>query len=129
MIIKKISSNTKWETIVSYSRAIRIDNRVIVTGTTSVDDNGNIIGIGNVYEQTKFIFKKIEKYLSEVGSSLENVVWNRMYVTDISKWEEVAKAHSEIFNNIKPCSTMVEVSRFVHPDMLIEIETEAIINN
>jgi len=124
--IKKISSGAKWEDIVGYSRAIRAGNRVMVTGTTSVNDNGDIVGIGNAYEQTKYIFQKIEKYLKEAGSSLDKVVWNRMFVTDISQWEDIGRAHTEFFKDIKPCATMVEVKGFIHPDMLIEIETEAI---
>ncbi|HMQ78077.1 MAG TPA: RidA family protein [Ignavibacteria bacterium] len=126
MEIKKISSGAKWESIVGYSRAIRAGNRVMVTGTTSVDENGGIVGVGNAYEQTKYIFQKIEKYLKETGSSLENVVWNRMYVTDISKWEDIGRAHAEFFKDIKPCATMVEVKGFIHPDMMVEIETEAV---
>ena len=124
--IKKISSGAKWEDIVGYSRAIRAGNRVMVTGTTSVNENGDIIGIGNAYEQTKYIFQKIEKYLKEAGSSLDKVVWNRIFVTDISQWEDIGRAHAEFFRDIKPCATMVEVKRFIHTDMLIEIETEAI---
>ncbi len=127
MEIKKISSGAKWEGIIGYSRAIRIGNRVIVTGTTSIDENGNVLGKGNAYEQTKYIFQKIEKYLKEAGSSLDKVVWNRMYVTDISKWEEIGRAHAEFFLNIKPCATMVEVKGFIDPDMMVEIETEAIV--
>lgn len=126
MEIKKISSGAKWEDIVGYSRAIRAGNRVMVTGTTSVDENGDIVGVGNAYEQTKYIFLKIEKYLKEAGSSLDKVVWNRMFVTDITKWEDIGRAHAEFFKEIKPCATMVEVKGFIHPDMLIEIETEAI---
>ena len=126
MEIKKISSGAKWEDIVGYSRAIKAGNRVMVTGTTSVDEKGDIVGVGNAYEQTKFIFQKIEKYLKEAGSSLEKVVWNRMFVTDISKWEEIGRAHAEFFIDIRPCATMVEVKGFIHPDMLVEIETEAI---
>ncbi len=126
MEITKISSGAKWEDIVGYSRAIRAGNRVMVTGTTSVDENGEIVGIGDAYAQTKYIFQKIEKYLKEAGSSMQQVVWNRMFVTDISKWEEIGKAHAEFFKDIKPCATMVEVKGFIHPDMLIEIETEAI---
>ncbi|MBN8583883.1 MAG: RidA family protein [Ignavibacteria bacterium] len=126
MEIRKISSGAKWEDIVGYSRAIKAGNRVMVTGTTSVDENGNIHGIGDAYAQTKFIFQKIETYLKEAGSSMQQVVWNRMFVTDISKWEDVARAHAEFFKDIKPCATMVEVKGFIHRDMLIEIETEAI---
>lgn len=126
MEIKKISSGAKWEDIVGYSRAIVVGNRVMVTGTTSVDENGNIFGVGDAYAQTKYIFQKIEKYLKEAGSSLDKVVWNRMYVTDISKWEDIAKAHAEFFINVKPCATMVEVKGFIDKDMMIEIETEAV---
>lgn len=126
MEIKKISSGAKWEDIVGYSRAIKAGNRVMVTGTTSVDEKGDIVGVGDAYKQTRFIFQKIEKYLKEAGSSLEKVVWNRMFVTDISKWEEIGRAHAEFFKDIKPCATMVEVKGFIHPDMLVEIETEAI---
>lgn len=127
MDIKKFSSGAKWEDIVGYSRAIRAGNRIIVTGTTSVDEKGNIRGVGDAYLQAKYIFQKIEKYLAEAGATMENVVWNRMYVTDISTWEDVANAHAEFFKNIKPCATMVEVKGFIHPDMLVEIETEAVI--
>lgn len=127
MKIKKISSGAKWEDIVGYSRAIKAGNRVMVTGTTSVDENGEIVGKGDTYLQTKYIFQKIEKYLKEAGSSLEQVVWNRMFVTDISKWEDIGRAHAEFFKDIKPCATMVEVKGFIHPDMMVEIETEAII--
>ncbi len=126
MYIKKVSSGAKWEGIIGYSRAIRAGNRVMVTGTTSVDENGEIVGKGNAYEQTKYIFQKIEKYLKEAGTSLENVVWNRMFVTDITKWEDIGRAHAEFFIDIKPCATMVEVKGFIHPDMMVEIETEAI---
>ncbi|KXK50660.1 MAG: putative aminoacrylate peracid reductase RutC [Chlorobi bacterium OLB5] len=126
MEIKKISSGAKWENIVGYSRAVKAGNRVMVTGTTAVDDEGKIVGVGDAYTQTKFIFQKIEKYLKEAGSSMEKVVWNRMFVTDISKWEDIGRAHAEFFIDIKPCATMVEVKGLVHPDMLIEIETEAL---
>ena len=126
MEIKRFSSGAKWEDIVGYSRAIKVGSRVMVTGTTSVNESGEIVGVGNAYEQTKYIFQKIEKYLKDAGSSLEKVVWNRMFVTDISRWEEIGRAHAEFFKDIKPCATMVEVKGFIHPDMLIEIETEAV---
>ena len=128
MEIKKISSGAKWEDIVGYSRVVVAGNRVMVTGTTSVDENGEIVGVGDAYAQTKYIFQKIAKYLEQAGTSIENVVWNRMFVTDISKWEEIGRAHAEFFKHIKPCATMVEVKGFVHPDMIVEIETEAVIN-
>jgi enamine deaminase RidA (YjgF/YER057c/UK114 family) len=125
--IIKISSGAKWEEIVGYSRAVKAGNRIIVGGTTAVDGNSKIVGKDNVYEQTKYIFQKIENYLKQLGASLENVVMNKMYVTDISKWEEVGRAHAEFFGNIKPCCIMIEVSGLVSPDMLVEIETEAVI--
>ena len=124
---KKFSSGGKWEKIFGYSRAIKIKDRVIVTGTTSVDDNGNITGINNAYLQTKFIFQKIEKYLKEAGAELNDVVLNRIYVINITDWEDVAKAHFEFFSEIRPCCTMIEVSGLINPDMLVEIETEAVI--
>jgi len=127
MEIKKFSSGGKWEDIVGYSRAIRAGSRVMVTGTTAVDESGLIVGAGDAYRQTIYIFQKIKKYLEEAGSSIEQVVWNRMFVTDISKWEEIARAHAEIFGKIKPCATMVEIKGLINPDMLIEIETEAIV--
>jgi enamine deaminase RidA (YjgF/YER057c/UK114 family) len=128
MEIKKISSGGKWEDIVGYSRAIRAGNRVMVTGTTAVDESGLIVGAGDAYRQTIYIFQKIKKYLEEAGSSIEQVVWNRMFVTDISKWEEIARAHAEVFGKIKPCATMVEIKGLISPEMLIEIETEAVIS-
>lgn len=125
---KKISSGTKWEEIVGYSRAIRVKDRVIVTGTTSIDDNGNIVGINDAYKQASYIFHKIEKYLKEAGSEMKDVIRNRIYVTDITDWEKVARAHSEFFSEIRPCCTMIEVSGLINPDLLVEIETEAIID-
>lgn len=128
MEIKKFSSGGKWEEVFGYSRAIRAGNRVMITGTTSVNESGVVVGgNGDSYRQTIYIFQKIKKYLEDAGASLENVVWNRMFVTDITKWEGVAKAHSEVFKKIKPCATMVEIKGLILPEMLIEIETEAIV--
>ncbi|MBS1765719.1 MAG: RidA family protein [Bacteroidetes bacterium] len=121
-----ISSGAKWESIIGYSRAVRVGNVVEVSGTTASTPEG-IHGKDNVYEQSVFIFKKIEVALAEAGASLANVVRTRMYVTDISQWEGIAKAHEQFFGNIKPASSMVEVSALIHPDMLIEIEVTAII--
>lgn len=123
---KNISSGAVWEDLIGYSRAVRINNVIEVSGTTS-SDGGNIIGIGNVYEQTKFIISKIESSLLQAGASLNDVVRIRMFVTDISKWEEIGKAHNEFFKNIKPAATMVEVKSLIHPDLLIEIEATAIV--
>ncbi|MBK7379148.1 MAG: RidA family protein [Ignavibacteriales bacterium] len=123
---KNISSGAVWENLIGYSRAVRINNVIEVSGTTS-SDGENIIGIGNVYEQTKFIISKIESSLLQAGASLNDVVRIRMFVTDISKWDEIGKAHNEFFKNIKPAATMVEVKSLIHPDLLIEIEATAIV--
>lgn len=122
-----ISSGAKWEDIVGYSRAIRVGNVIEVAGTTAVDAEGNLQGENDIYIQTKFIFQKIEKALQEAGASLENVVRTRMFVTDISQWENVGKAHGEFFKNIKPASTLLEISGLIDPRMLIEIEVTAVL--
>ncbi|MFK8104384.1 MAG: RidA family protein [Saprospiraceae bacterium] len=123
---QNIGSGTSWENTVGYSRAVRIGNVVEVSGTTAVDGD-EIIGKGDPYLQTKFIFQKIEKALTEAGASLQDVVRTRMYVTDISAWEEIGKAHGEYFREIKPCATMVEVKGLIDPDLQVEIEVSAII--
>ena len=120
-----ISSGAKWEDIIGYSRAVQIGNTVEVSGTVSVDDNG-IVGKGDFYAQTKFIIQKIEKVLAQAGFSLRDVVRTRMYVTDISYWDAVGKAHGEFFASIKPATSMIEVSRFIEPEYLVEIEVTAI---
>ncbi len=125
---KLISSGTKWEDIVGYSRAVRVGNVIEVAGTTAVNGE-EIIGKGDLYLQAKFIFEKIEKALKEAGGSFNDVVRTRMFVTDISKWEEVGKAHGEFFKTIKPVTTMVEVSALIHPDLLIEVEVTAILES
>jgi enamine deaminase RidA (YjgF/YER057c/UK114 family) len=123
---KKISSGSPWEDIVGYSRAVRVGNIIEVAGTTAMDGH-ILIGNGNVYEQTVFIFKKIEKALIEAGATLADVVRTRMFVTDISLWEEVGKAHGEFFKEIKPVATMVEVSKLINDNLMIEIEVTAIV--
>lgn len=120
------SSGSAWEDQVAYSRAIRIDNHIEVSGTTSVEGN-QIIGENDLYAQTRFILQKIETILAEAGATMADVVRSRMYVTDISQWKEVARAHQEYFREIKPAASMVEVSRLIHPDLLIEIEVSAYI--
>jgi enamine deaminase RidA (YjgF/YER057c/UK114 family) len=125
---KCISSGSPWEDVVGYSRAVRAGNIVEVAGTTAMDGDV-LIGKGDVYAQTVFIFKKIEKALIEAGAALTDVVRTRMFITDISKWEEAGKAHGEFFRNIKPVSTMVEVSNLIDADLLIEIEVTAILKN
>jgi len=121
-----ISSGTKWEDIVGYSRAVRIGNIIEVAGTTAMDGD-QLIGKDDMYAQSKFIFQKIEKALQEADASIADVVRTRMYVTDISCWEQVGRAHGEFFKDIKPASTMVEVSGLVNPDMLVEIEVTAVV--
>lgn len=118
-------SGTKWESIVGYSRAIRVGERIYVTGTTATDENGAIVGVGDAYAQTVQAIRNIERALKGLGVGLENVVRTRMFVTDISRWEEYGRAHGEFFGEIKPCATMVEVSALVDADMLIEIEVDA----
>lgn len=124
---QNISSDTKWEDIVGYSRAVRIGNIIEVAGTTAMDGD-KIIGEDNAYEQTKFIFEKIENALKLAGTSMKDVVRTRMFVTDISKWEEIGKAHGEFFKNIKPVTTMVEVKALIDPKMMVEIEVTAIVH-
>ncbi|HKR05500.1 MAG TPA: RidA family protein [Bacteroidia bacterium] len=123
---KNISSGTKWEDIVGYSRAVRIGNLIEVAGTTAVDGE-KIIGENDAYAQTKFVFQKIEKALKDAGAEMKDVVRTRMFVTDISKWEEIGKAHGEIFKDIKPVATMVEVKALIHPLLMVEIEVTAIV--
>ena len=123
-----ISTGAKWEDIIGYSRAVKIGNLIEVTGTVAVDDNSNLVGGNDAYEQTKFIIQKIETVLQKAGASLKDVVRTRMFVTDISRWEEYGKAHGEFFKDIKPCTTMIEVKGLIAPEYLIEIEATAIIS-
>jgi enamine deaminase RidA (YjgF/YER057c/UK114 family) len=121
------SSGAKWEDIVGYSRAVKVGNVIEVTGTVAVDENNNLVGDDNAYEQTKFIIQKIEAVLKRAGASLNDVVRTRMFVTDISRWEEYGKAHGKFFKDIKPCTSMIEVKGLIAPEYLIEIEATAII--
>lgn len=120
------SSGAKWEVLVGYSRAVRMGNMIEISGTVAMDENNNTIGEGDAYLQTAYIIKKIETALLQAGSSLEDVVRTRMYVTDISRWEEYGRAHGEAFAAVMPCTTMVEVTRLIAPQYLIEIEATAI---
>jgi enamine deaminase RidA (YjgF/YER057c/UK114 family) len=122
-----ISSGAKWEDIVGYSRAVRIGNIVEVAGTTAVDENGQVVGGNDPYEQAKFALGKIERALKEAGASLKDVVRTRMFVTDIRQWEEIGRAHGEFFHEIKPAATMVEVKALISPELLVEIEATAIV--
>lgn len=121
------SSGAKWEDIVGYSRAVKVGNTIEVTGTVAVDQNNNLIGENDAYQQTKYIIEKIKSVLEKAGSTLDHVVRTRMFVTDISRWEEYGKAHGEFFNIIKPCTSMIEVKGLIAPEYLIEIEATAII--
>lgn len=122
-----ISSGAKWEAIVGYSRAVKIGNTIEVTGTVAVDDNDQVVGKDNAYEQTKFIIQKIEKVLKQAGASLKDVVRTRMFVTDISRWQEYGKAHGEFFKDIRPCTSMIEVKGLIEARYLIEVEATAIV--
>ena len=122
------ASGAQWEEIIGYSRAVKIGNVVEVTGTVAVDENNQVVGKDNAYEQAKYILNKIEKVLERAGASLKDVVRTRIYVTDISRWEEYGKAHGEVFKTIKPCTTMVEISALISPEYLVEIEATAILH-
>ncbi|MDM7923516.1 MAG: RidA family protein [Pyrinomonadaceae bacterium] len=122
---KKYSSGAKWESIVGYSRAVQVGPRIYVTGTTATGPNGAIVGVGDAYAQAVQCIKNIERALDALGAGLDNVVRTRMFVTDISRWEEYGRAHGEFFGEVMPTTTMVEVSRLIDPEMLIEIEADA----
>ena len=123
-----ISSGTKWEKIVGYSRAVRMGPFVYLSGTTAVDDNGDLVGPSDPYAQASFIFKKIEKALHQANASLEDVVRVRMYLTNVADWQEVCRAHSEQLGHVLPVTTLVEVSALIDPEMLVEIEVDALVS-
>ncbi len=122
---QRYSSGTKWETMVGYSRAVRVGNRIYVTGTTATNDEGNVVGINDVYAQAIQAIKNIEKALKALGAELHHVVRTRMFVTDISRWQEIGRAHGEFFADIMPATSMIEVSKLIDPEMLVEIEADA----
>lgn len=122
---KNFSTGAKWEDIVGYSRAVQVGNQLEISGTVAVDENG-LVGEGDIYLQTKFILQKLQGVLENAGFSLSEVIRTRIYVTDISRWEDVGKAHGEFFGMIKPATSMVEVSGLIDPGYLVEIEISAI---
>ncbi len=127
MMRKNISSGSPWEDVLGYSRAVRVGNIIEVAGTTSMDGD-MLVGKGDIYAQTHFALKKIEMALLKAEATLNDVVRTRIFIVDITKWEEVAKAHGEFFKNIKPVSTMVEVKRLIKSELLVEIEATAILD-
>jgi len=124
---ERLSSGTKWESKVGYSRAIRVGSRVFVSGTTATDDEGDVVGTGDAYLQTKRALGNVERSLRETDASVEDVVRTRLFVTDIDDWEAIGDAHREVFGGVRPATSMVEVNRLIDSDLLVEIEALAII--
>jgi enamine deaminase RidA (YjgF/YER057c/UK114 family) len=122
---ERISSGAKWESIVGYSRAVKVGNRIYITGTTATGADGEIVGLESAYVQAQQCLRNIESALQRLGAGFEHVVRTRMYVTDISRWEEYGRAHGEVFREIMPATAMVEVKALIDPRMLIEIEADA----
>ena len=126
---QNFASGSPWEPVVGYSRAVRSGNQIFVTGTTALGPDGKLVGIGDAYAQTIQVLRNIESVLRRAGAEMRHVVLTRIFVTDISRWQEIGRGHSEYFAEIRPCATMVEVRGLIDPDMLVEIEVQAIIDD
>ena len=126
---KNISSGAPWEAIVGYSRAVRVGNHVWVAGTTAIDENGDVVGVGDAAAQTRYVLQKIGRALKEAGVTFADVVRTRTFVTDIAQWEEIGRVHGEFFGEVRPAATMVEVSKLIDPMHLVEIEVDAFVGD